>query len=853
MPRMDWTGWEALRPKALKKRLGERLRLGSLTNNDLIALYNLLMQSIEDEPGALADKADALVTLFKARQYNFGLPTFLELAVRARVAGRDHLGALKILETMPALATTPSAHADLIELADDVWSGAARPPFPRDAGLRILASMSRVFRALGDLNRLTNVYLSAAGHFEDQGAIPAARRAARDAADLALETGDLAHLAQAAEQIATLAYREHDFDAVIEAGGKAAEIHAALGDDAPPWLLNTIATALMHLDRDDEAVATYEKALMACDGEDLRAALLMNLAACERKRGHFDIALALVDQARRHLTDEATDESKLELELIASRIACAVGDAAVAATALKAATVRMSEFLERVLRLHRRRMLRDRYVVRFEMVLRGFPTEGVVGDVLAALATVRGTITGDWLSLLDWARGLNADNETRRELSLYLDRIKAFGAPYLHGYREKYDDPWEPLNYAAPWDDLSSLIARLDATGAAAPYAAAATPAAVELIRARLDEGYAIIIPIFGGGPMRLWVLMGDRYSCIDVPLELTRGYYIARAEYQQAKLSKRAFATLVHETARSLGDVLGSTLEAFVTSGVKGLFYCQDGLDSLPITAVLIGHEGLRASMAAGDFEFRIVPAIYPGAPQVPLAAPEILSIVDSTETELGLAPFEAEICASVLDARRLTTIQAGDHKRFALDIVTADMVVVSTHGGPISHYTDPTFASMGVGKKSHVVSVEGLQSYMPSAKVRLALLNACHSGVTTSRGFYNDPRTYDLASYPSLILLDGVAAVSASAWPVSDTASYCFAGVVARFLAEGETPARALSRSIARLRDLPKSEVEDMIRRVSNPEAADAALKKIESAPDRGMFSVPYLSGGLQVFALM
>lgn len=152
---------------------------------------------------------------------------------------------------------------------------------------------------------MTKVYLSAAGHFEDQGAIPAARRAARDAADLALETGDLTQLAQAAEQMATLAYREHDFEAVLEAGGKAAEIHAAQGDDAPPWLLNTIATALMHLDRDDEAVSTYEKALKACDDGDLRAALLMNLAGCERKRGQFDTAVALVNQARRHLTDEA--------------------------------------------------------------------------------------------------------------------------------------------------------------------------------------------------------------------------------------------------------------------------------------------------------------------------------------------------------------------------------------------------------------------------------------------------------------------------------------------------------------------------------------------------------------------
>ena len=66
-----------------------------------------------------------------------------------------------------------------------------------------------------------------------------------------------------------------------------------------------------------------------------------------------------------------------------------------------------------------------------------------------------------------------------------------------------------------------------------------------------------------------------------------------------------------------------------------------------------------------------------------------------------------------------------------------------------------------------------------------------------------------------------------------------------IARLLAKGETPVRALSRSVAHLRDLPKADVEDMIRRVPNPEAVDTALKRIESAPDQGMFSVPYLSG--------
>lgn len=166
------------------------------------------------------------------------------------------------------------------------------------------------------------------------------------------------------------------------------------------------------------------------------------------------------------MADETiSSEFRLELELIAARIAAGALRFDQASAYLNRGVELMAGLLQPVLRLHRRRGLRDRYVLRFEAVMAEFPKCGSIDVVLPALATIRGTMSADWLSLLAWSATCQCDDRVgqsdREALCEVIDRIKIVGAPFLYGYREKYDDPWEPFNYAQPWDDLSILLRRL--------------------------------------------------------------------------------------------------------------------------------------------------------------------------------------------------------------------------------------------------------------------------------------------------------------------------------------------------------------------------------------------------------
>lgn len=274
----DWSTWPALSPAAVTTRLKRRLNR-PITNNDLIALYNQLMPGLKHNPAKVAEQAGALTTVFEARRINAGTVLFLELATRAWGASGEMMKSLQALEKMAPLISTHRERIDLLELTDDIWSGLARSPFPHDAAPTILASFSRVFRILGDLERLAQVYLSAADLFEDHGALKASTRVLRDAEALAKETGSLSLLANCYERLATVAYREHAFDDVLTLGETAADVHKEMGAMPPPQLMNTIATALMQLDRDLEAASMYESAIVLATDNTTLTGLWMNLAA----------------------------------------------------------------------------------------------------------------------------------------------------------------------------------------------------------------------------------------------------------------------------------------------------------------------------------------------------------------------------------------------------------------------------------------------------------------------------------------------------------------------------------------------------------------------------------------------
>lgn len=857
---VDWTDWLHLPQTAFIDSLSALIDPADTDEPhhlEFVALYNALISG-RHEATRIADLAAAIADVMLQRERHAVGLLFLELEVRSRLSHGDLIPALAVLEHMASLVSDDAERQDVLDLADDAWGGSANSLLAEDIYPLILVSLTRVFRTLADLDRLAKALLTASAIFEDQGALDTAQRALSDAREVAETQQSFALLAEILEREATITYRRHQFEEAMTTAQTAWDLRAAQGQAPSAPLANTIATSLMHLDRDAEAIPVYEDALalLRPDEHALRSVVLMNLAACRRKMGRLAEAQQAIDQARLVPSDDDMLESNLELELIAARIATSAARPDDAVASITAAARWMDNLLSRILRLHRRRGVRDRYVVRFEMAMRDLPDAGDAENVLPALATVRGSLIADWLSLLDWAAeiqrtGSISDGE-KGELQDRLDVIKGFGAPFLYGFREKYDDPWEPVAFARPWDELGVLIRRLHPRVTSAPYDGVKLDRAVALLRQRLAEGYALAIPTFGGTSMYVWIMFRDRYRRVEIPAEATFALFGQRILFQQESISRDAFNATLASVLRAAGDVLHPEFDRLLRQGATGMLYFQDLLDCVAMPAIAMSHATVRGRIATGDFEMTLTPVIYPARAQTPVSAPRLLSISDESEA-LMLAGHEAEVAARLVGATDHMTVQANDQMGFDAAFGDADMMIVSTHGRSIAQFTDPYFAHLGGGTEWHVISVDSLQRLGPSAKLRVAILNACHSGASAHKSLFATHRTHDLASYPNLLLLNGAACVSAAGWRISDTAGFAFNVLAARFLSEGDLPVRALGRTVAKLRDLRKSELFELLDLIADEAVAAQVRERLQRASEVGMFSASYLSGGIQVYSLL
>jgi hypothetical protein len=487
------------------------------------------------------------------------------------------------------------------------------------------------------------------------------------------------------------------------------------------------------------------------------------------------------------------------------------------------------------------------------LILGLLPEAGRIVDVLEPLAAIYGGVVSDWLSVLDWERELSESSELsseeKDEVATAVTDVRAFGAPVLMGFREKYDDPWSPLPGRQPWDALGGLADRLAARGCRRPTQTAELEPTVELLQRKLADGYCLLAPSYSGAA-RLWCLTGETYRRFSVDLKVIVDWKEAQRGFNLEEIDLRSFVAALDDLQQNVGGLLAPMFDSLNTQ-CPGLIYLQDFVDAVPIMALALGHPGLRRRMADGTFEVRTIPALYGGHLPGPLANPTLLSVVNRAES-LGLAGAEGEVAATILETRSFVQVEADESDRVVEQLARADVLVVSTHGAPISLFTDPFFGSLGGATRDHCISVEQIQRDFTALPYRLVLLNTCNGAVSVARNFQQQFRTHDAASYPALLLLNRESVVGAALWRISDTVGYLYTVLTAEGLKEGLIPTRALSRSAARLCELSLADAIAMLSLAPETEVRNERIQRLRSAPP-DYFAHPYFTAGFGVYTLL
>ena len=260
--------------------------------------------------------------------------------------------------------------------------------------------------------------------------------------------------------------------------------------------------------------------------------------------------------------------------------------------------------------------------------------------------------------------------------------------------------------------------------------------------------------------------------------------------------------------------------------------------------------HSVLLRRMQMGEFEVRIVAALRSAGESDAVIGP-IVSIIDK-DGDLLLPRYEAVALARAAGLAEPTVVDVGEQKELPDVFGDAEILVVSTHGSPISSYRDPTFAKLG-GSERHPISIDALQAHGDRLNLRLIILNACYSGSGSARNFQHRFRTSDMVGFAAFSLLNGRSIACAGGWRTSDTVGFLFSWLVGKGLGSGLSTAAAVSSAIASLPGVTRDEAISALREIDDPVDRQSAVDRLAGAPAVGLFSHPYLSGALTIHSLL
>lgn len=821
-----------------------------------VELYNVLMQSSDTQPGHIALLAEAAVAVYEGLDRTDEMLLFMELQARTLFTSADVDQGVTVLWKIVHLPNEQAENIAL-EVVEDIINSVDCLGVSLDQRPNIYSKLDPVLRHYGKLERVAELYIESAKIYSHHGASQAAYRCLADVEEI-LKTQDSLDLRLKCYCTGTItATEEGDYSYAMKAGKHAVALCQKMRREVPADLLSNMGVACLNLQDYPEATDYFESALRGADDmpAPLRMAIGVNLSTCYRRRDMLSQAQIALDDAQKYTSDDDSDESMLELAISAALLAAAVENIPELTSRLRSASDRLDTLLASVMRLHHRRELRERYIRRFELLLNRLPAAGDAQDVLTPLAACRANAMGDWLTVLEWAAKLRitpcVPPDSLVQVETILRKLRA-GAPHLYGFHEKYDDPWSPLAFGSAWDELSGLVARIRTLGLDVdiPLKRASTGYQAQLCLSRLDEGHCVMAMTFEKEFAVLWCLIGTGYQKVELPISALLAWNVAQIQYGQGDIGRDPFVQALNDLVLAIAPMVDPIFENVSIAGCRSIRFVEDFFNVLPVMAFAIRNTNLQSRMALGEFEVRYVPALV-ASQETTEELSKAVAIMDDQDGLL-LTPHESSAFTQAADMEPAVPVANA-----TMDLGTLldgyDVLIVSTHRQSLRRFTDAYFAGLGEDGRSTPLTVPALQQAAPGLEIRLAILNACFAGSRSIRNFQKQFRTSDSVSIPSLFLLNRRAVAFASAWKVSDTASFVTSHLIGEGLRSKLSPSAAIARAIGRLPGMTKYEVVEILQRHLPRSSQKQAIDRLSLAPEKGMFRHPYFYAGLAIYGLL
>lgn len=749
---------------------------------------------------------------------------------------------------------------------------------PNDEALYFFVLIKEFYMDLERYEDAIKILCKAAMHFADVSAFQSAYRALQDAQEIVISQKIMPKL-----QILIL--RTQGMVTLIEGDLSCAEgefqkciiIYNSIGE-IPDFELRA-NIALIELRKKDFSSARDSYLSILDDFREILDAsnkiqVYINLLVCYRELGDITEIEKISSQIKKDIKD-GNITVKIEANLILSKTYFRINKGSEGTENLQQACVGIQEQIDQYQRLHYRRGVREHYISRIKSMLLDVREYGDVDSLLHVLVFCSSNALTDWISILEWIQmvldSTIIPKQIKDDLLLKKATLIHFGTPFLYGFKEKYDDPFEhaskkfnsnfdadlirQIDYSLPWREFNDLTTNICQTYAfPSPCTGASILNGVNMLKCQLSNSKALLFTFVCNTECVLILVAGKHFYRTNMPVDLLEQFIIALSEYQVGKSNRNSFNIQLTNFWENLSQVLIKPMGVIENSHISELIFIPDHLtEAIPVLPVLINSDKLRTRIKEHKFIFKTIPAI-----QERYFKPQLQGnfvFISNSGEELDLVNSEKLIINKEFNNNEFIEIDLlTDTIDFGKPpLHTCDVIHLASHSIPANIFLDPFFISTSKDSSKNSMWLETLQRKADELHLSLVVLNGCNTATTGNRNYFKNFLTNEKVGLTSAFLLNRKCSVIATQWNEPDVIGYIFTSIFYEILSKHDKAEKAFILTLTALYELTKEGMIELLKKINDKNLSEERIDKIKNLVIDFPFRSPYFLGLFQYHSLL
>lgn len=745
---------------------------------------------------------------------------------------------------------------------------------PNDEIMFILSKITQFYNSLKKYQDSVEVLCAAAQHFADVSAFQSAYRAIHDAQEIANSHNKSPHtqiLIRETQGMVALLEGDHDcaeieFQNCFNIYEKIKEI---------PSLQLSVNAATVKLRKNDfDGARTIYETLKDTSKDTPNYQIKTNLLICYRELGEKKLFEQLSIEIESNITTFELDH-RIETRLILAKSYFHFIKEPQGTKQLIEACIDIQKKINQYQRLHYRRGVREQYLPRIKTMMKEINASGKSDEIIYALTFCFGNAVFDWMSVLDWSDKVNVSKDIsskdKQDLSTKLKSLINFGTPFLYGFREKYDDPFEQsndelqnkiglqaanaLDYSLPWREFNDLTSRISQTySIPMPFDDATIQKSTELINLAESSKKAFLFSLACHGNCIFFFVYRAKYIKAEFSIDELLQYSLAIYNYQRGKSSRAEFIAALTKLELIIKPALKGFLDEFLDANLNEFVFIPDSLtESIPILSIILDNDRIRLLAKELKFNYRACTAIKSELINNKKNGQGIF--ISNSDEGLELCDSEKAVVSNSMQNVKLHKLDlACDELDFSSNLLKeAEFIHLSTHSVPANVFTDPMFISTSIESSKKGLWLESIQRESFQFNLDFVVLNGCNTGATANHNYFKGFSTSERTGLSSAFLLNRHCTVIGTQWNAPEIVSYIFSALFYKRVQEQPSVVSAFILSLVDIYELTKNSTIMLLEEIEDAILKEQKISMIKRSNTDFPFRSVYTLGMFQCYSLI